>query len=276
MPLHLPRPGVEHGRWKDGQHDGRVAEDAVLDDGMVLVHPRLQRHVVVLRPAAERGQPEHRLLEAFGLQLLRRVLHQQRVAVVHRVPQLEDEDRVRTELSEFAMQLRGRQAVLVHAIVVLDLPEHLDLAANEPVPGLVDHLDVRVLAVGDPEGPPGALLLDVLKHLRLRQRGHDAPIRCRQGDLVGPLDIGFLLLAARLDDGYGHRDKLAVNDEVLVVQALQELLLGHEAIQWGGPTLREDVHPLVLLLGERQFLELRGGFEQRLPLRGRREQIEGR
>ena len=50
MPLHLPRSAVDHRGGEDGKHRLRVPEDFVLDDGVMLFHARVERHVVVLRP----------------------------------------------------------------------------------------------------------------------------------------------------------------------------------------------------------------------------------
>ena len=50
MPLHLPRSAVNHWGGEDGKHRLRLPEDFVLDDGVMLFHARVERHVVVLRP----------------------------------------------------------------------------------------------------------------------------------------------------------------------------------------------------------------------------------
>ncbi len=39
MPLDLRRPRVEHGGGEDGEDGGLGVEDALLKDGVVLLHP---------------------------------------------------------------------------------------------------------------------------------------------------------------------------------------------------------------------------------------------
>mmetsp|Transcript_111653 Transcript_111653/g.249474 ORF Transcript_111653/g.249474 Transcript_111653/m.249474 type:complete len:248 (+) Transcript_111653:583-1326(+) len=232
----------------------------------MLGHARVQRHIVVLRPTAQWRQPEHGLLVALRLQLRGGILHQEGMAVVHRVAQLEDEDRISTNLLELSLQLQGREAVLVHAIIVLYLLQHLDLSTNKPIARLHDQVNVGVIGVRDAKGPPSALLLHVLIDGGGRHDGKDGTIRCSERDLRLPIDLSLLLSGARLDDGYRHRYKLAIQDHVLVVGALQILLLGHEAIERAGPTLSQDMDPLHFLLRQCELLKLLGRLEQGRPL----------
>lgn len=87
--LYLCGPSVHHGRGEDG-HDGvgRV-QDALLQDGSVLLHAPVQRHVVIFGPAPKRMQEEDWILVAAFQQAALGVLHEQGVAVVDRVAQLE-------------------------------------------------------------------------------------------------------------------------------------------------------------------------------------------
>mmetsp|Transcript_128356 Transcript_128356/g.273695 ORF Transcript_128356/g.273695 Transcript_128356/m.273695 type:complete len:248 (+) Transcript_128356:699-1442(+) len=232
----------------------------------MLTHARVERHIVVLGPAAQWRQPEHGLLEALRLQLLGGILHQEGMAIVHRVAQLEDEDGIGTHLIELRLQLQRREAELIHAIVVLDLLQDLDLPANKPVARVHDHINVGVPGVRYAEGAPSALLLHVLIDGGGRHDGKDGTIRCSERDLRLPIDLSLLLSGARLDDGYRHRYKLAIQDHVLVVGALQILLLGHEAIERAGPTLSQDMDPLHFLLRQCELLKLLGRLEQGRPL----------
>ena len=87
-------PGVHHGRGEDG-HDGVVwFQHALLQHGSMLLHPPVQRDVVVLGPAAQRMEQENGPTVATLQQPLVGVLHQEGVAVVDRVTQLEGEDGV--------------------------------------------------------------------------------------------------------------------------------------------------------------------------------------
>mmetsp|Transcript_6459 Transcript_6459/g.15962 ORF Transcript_6459/g.15962 Transcript_6459/m.15962 type:complete len:341 (+) Transcript_6459:348-1370(+) len=272
MPLHLCRTRIEHWRGEDRKHDGGVAEDTVLNDGSVLLHPRIQRHIVVLRPATQRREPQHRFFEALLFQLLGSVLHEQRMPIVDRIAQLENKDGIRIKLLELSLQLCRGEAILVHAVIVLDLLQHLDLPTHKPVPRLVDHLDVGMLTVRDAKGSASTLLLHVLVDLGLLHGGDDGTIGPCEGDRSSPGDQVLLRCGARLHNGNRHRDKDPVHDNVLVVRALQVLGLCHEPLQRGRPSLSEYVHPLQLLLTERQLRQPRRRLQQRRPLcRGHQE-----
>mmetsp|Transcript_111651 Transcript_111651/g.249466 ORF Transcript_111651/g.249466 Transcript_111651/m.249466 type:complete len:275 (+) Transcript_111651:583-1407(+) len=239
----------------------------------MLGHARVQRHIVVLRPTAQWRQPEHGLLVALRLQLRGGILHQEGMAVVHRVAQLEDEDRISTNLLELSLQLQGREAVLVHAIIVLYLLQHLDLSTNKPIARLHDQVNVGVIGVRDAKGPPSALLLHVLIDCGGRHDGNYVTGRCSECNFRLPFDLSLLVRGARLDDGYRHRGKLAVKDHVLVMSALEILLLRHEAIERACPALSEDVDPLQFLLRQSQLLELLSSLQQRRPLRCRGNEV---
>ena len=91
---HLGGPGVHHGRGEDGDDGGLGVQHALVQHGGVLLHAPLQRHVVVLGPAPQWVQQEDRLAVAPLHQPPVGVLHQEGVAVVDGVPQLEGEDGV--------------------------------------------------------------------------------------------------------------------------------------------------------------------------------------
>lgn len=58
----------------------------------MLLHAPIQRHIILFSPPSEWVQEQHRFLVATLQQSPPGVLHQERVAVVHRIPQLEGED----------------------------------------------------------------------------------------------------------------------------------------------------------------------------------------
>lgn len=87
--IHLSGASVHHGGGKDG-HDGGVwVEDALLQHGGVLLHPPVQRHVVILGPAAQRVEQQDWAAVAALDQTLVGVLHQESVTIVDWVPELE-------------------------------------------------------------------------------------------------------------------------------------------------------------------------------------------
>jgi hypothetical protein len=120
VPLDFGGTGVEHRAWEDG-HDGVLwLEDTLCEHALVLLHARVGRYVVVLCPPAEWVQEENWLLEPASKQLLVRVLHQQRVSVVHGVAKLERVHGVGSELHPLGPQLLGRQTPVVEAVIPLD------------------------------------------------------------------------------------------------------------------------------------------------------------
>lgn len=118
-----------------------VAEDAFLMMAWC-------RSVLVFKGGrpAKREQPQHGPPVALGFQLLGRALHEEGVPVVYRVARLKDEHSIGTELLEPGLQQRGRQALHVHAVVVVEVLQDAGAVADEPIARLVDHLDVRMPA----------------------------------------------------------------------------------------------------------------------------------
>ena len=99
----------------------------------MLPHPVVQRHVIVLHPATQRMQQQERVLEIL-LEALARVLQEQAVAVVKRVPHLECVQSITLLFLHHFRNLRRQQPILIHAIVPLDPLQKLHLlAGNEPV-----------------------------------------------------------------------------------------------------------------------------------------------
>lgn len=93
---YLSRSGVHHGRRENGNDGGVRIQHALLQNGGVLLHPPRQRHVVVFGPASQRVEQQDGPAVAALHQPLLGVLHEQGVAVMDRVPELEGEHRVCT------------------------------------------------------------------------------------------------------------------------------------------------------------------------------------
>mmetsp|Transcript_19106 Transcript_19106/g.43911 ORF Transcript_19106/g.43911 Transcript_19106/m.43911 type:complete len:203 (-) Transcript_19106:218-826(-) len=202
----------------------------------MLGHPSVQWHIVILSPSTQGRQPQHRLLVPLLLQATCRILHQQSMTIVHRVTKLEHEHSVSTHLFELRLQFRRCQPKLVHAIVVHNTPQDLQLSTHKPVPSVVDQLDVRMLLVGDPESAPRALLLVVLEEFRRRQNRQVNPV-VHQCDLTLLLQLTFRLRRQRQNDRNSHRHRLFSFENVLEVEGLQVLLLGHKPLQRSRPSL---------------------------------------
>jgi hypothetical protein len=117
---------------------------------LVLLDAHVERHVGLLRPPAERREPQHGVLVAAVHQLAPRVLHQKGVASVRRVARLEGVHGVGALLFEGGAQLVRGEAVVVEAVAVRDLTEELDLTAEREVLARRKQLlHVRVLVVDD-------------------------------------------------------------------------------------------------------------------------------
>lgn len=89
---YLSWPGIHHGWRKDGHDSSIWIQDARLQHSGVLLHPPVQRHVVVLGPASQRVEEQDRPAVAALEETLVGVLHQKSVAVVDRVAELEGKD----------------------------------------------------------------------------------------------------------------------------------------------------------------------------------------
>lgn len=87
--IHLSGTCIHHGGREDGHDSGGRVEDALLQHGRVLFHPPVQRHVVILGPAAQRVEQQDGPAVAALNQAFVGVLHQESVTVVHRVSELE-------------------------------------------------------------------------------------------------------------------------------------------------------------------------------------------
>ncbi len=86
-------------------------QHSVVHDGPVLLHPDRKRHVVVLCPTPERVEQEDRVGVAAGLQLAAAVAHQQSVAVVDGISELDKERKLHINPS------RKIQTFFLHCVV---------------------------------------------------------------------------------------------------------------------------------------------------------------
>merc|ERR1711892_603939 len=147
MPLDLSRTSIHHGGWKDSENCGLRIQEPFLQDCSVLRHPRFQRNVVILGPASQRMEKEHRLLIASVHKLPLAVVHEQSMTIMDRIPQLECKDCVCVHLLELVPQICGREAVLVQAIFPSYLPQDLQFSSHKPVSTCFYHCDVRMAFV---------------------------------------------------------------------------------------------------------------------------------
>ena len=69
--------------------------------------------------------------------------HQQGMAVVDRVPELESEDGVGPDVRKLGSELSRGQPEVVEAVVPTDAVENFDVAANKPVAGSHHHLEAQ-------------------------------------------------------------------------------------------------------------------------------------
>ena len=129
VPLHLTRTGVDHRRGENGQEGVGGIEDPVLETRQVLLDTHGQGDVVGFGPASQGVQEEQGVVKAaLLLQATLRLTHQQGVAVVHGIAQLEGKYAVRlgkeqnqTPLSLLCDYKRGSVCVCV-CVGVYDSP----------------------------------------------------------------------------------------------------------------------------------------------------------
>lgn len=132
----------------------------------MLLHPPAEWDIVRLRVSPERMEEEDRVLVPHLEKPLTCVGHQESVAVVDGIPELESKDGVRVALLELLAELRRGETEAVEAIVVLDGVYHLEIASDEPVPGTSDGLvDVGQAGRSGAPRPRYPLLFVVLVNL---------------------------------------------------------------------------------------------------------------
>ena len=88
------------------QHGCVWVEHAGLEHLRMLQHTSVERDVVILGPAAERMQQKHGVLEAAIKQILMCLLHEQGMAIVDGITQLEGIHGIGLPLLELGAQLR--------------------------------------------------------------------------------------------------------------------------------------------------------------------------
>jgi len=159
--FYLSGTSVGHWRWPDGNNSCFRVKDLLLEDGIVLLHSPLEWDIIGLGPATEGVEEEDWLLVTALLQLLGGVSHEQSMAIVDWVSELEDKDGISAELFESGSELEWGLSVLVESVVPLDAVKSLEVTTDEPVSLLVDFLNVWVVdGVGTP-GSGTSLLLSV-------------------------------------------------------------------------------------------------------------------
>ena len=105
------------------------------EDAVVLLHSDVEWDVVVFGPAAQRVEEQGWPLEALGPELFVRVRHEQGVAIVHWVTELEGEDGIGFTRLELCLELERGLSVLIQTVTPRDLLEHLELTTDEEVTG---------------------------------------------------------------------------------------------------------------------------------------------
>lgn len=160
VPLDLGGASVEHGRGENGQDSGLGVEDALLQDGLMLLHANAKRNVVVLGPTTQRMQKEDRVLVAAFNQLTTAVLkdrktlidlaekrkvgicylHKKSVTIVDWIPELESKYGICPKFLEPLPELLWRQPPLVKSVIPLDPIQTFKLATHKPVARVHDLL----------------------------------------------------------------------------------------------------------------------------------------
>lgn len=220
-------------------------------------------------------EEEDWLLVAALLKLLGGVSHQEGVAIVDWVAELEDEDGIGAHLLELGSELKRRLAVVVKTVVPLHACKRLDVTTGEPVSLLVDHFDVWVVLGVAAPGTGATLFLAVDVELGVAEDGEVLAL-VRQCDGLGAVEALLVLGGEGQDDGDGLIVGAIVEDGV-EVERLEHLVLAHEPLQWSGPALGQDLVPFGVELGHLELgqaggllnlgIKLVGGDEQFLVMR---------
>lgn len=243
VPLDFCGSSVHHRAREDGEHGVLGLENTLVHDGVVLLHADGKWHIIGLGPASERVKEQHRVLEPTLEELAASVLHEEGVAIVDWVAQLEGVHGIGFSLLELSAELVGGEAVLVEAIAPGDLVKNLKGSADKEVSSREDLLNVRVASVGSTPLTAASLLLAGLKELGVP---HDGDVLAFIGKGDGGLveESLALVLGGRADDGHRLVDRALWCLDEVVVHGLEEFLLGHEALEGSSPSLGEDLEPL--------------------------------
>lgn len=130
-------------------------------------------------------------------------LHEKRVSVVYGIPQLKGKNCVGSHFSAPLSDLVRCESVLVESVVPPDSLQSLDVTAQEPVAGLVDHPHVRMSGVVGAELPAASLLLAVEEELGSSEYRH-LPVVVLQAHRRVVLQAVLVGLGHRQD----YRDRL--------------------------------------------------------------------
>lgn len=106
----------------------------------MLLHAPSEWNIILFSVATQRMEQEDRILVSHVKQAATSVGHEQGVAVVHRVPQLEGKHRVCATPLKLVAELGRGETEPVQPVVVLDRLYDLKVTADQPVSGTTDGL----------------------------------------------------------------------------------------------------------------------------------------
>mmetsp|Transcript_17517 Transcript_17517/g.51107 ORF Transcript_17517/g.51107 Transcript_17517/m.51107 type:complete len:654 (-) Transcript_17517:1277-3238(-) len=294
--LNLRRTRVHHRRGPY-RHDGRIG---VQSSGMagprvqhlfVLLHAHVQRDVVRFGPSSQGAQPEYRILEPLGAQILSGAAHQIGVSRVGGIAGLEGVHGIGALGGEFVAEFLGSLAPLVQSVVVFDPVQQFYLAADQIVAARVDMVDVGMVHVNDAKHAGDDFLLPIGVDFGIAENGDPFAHLGDQGDSA--LVRGFNVLlgegGARQRDGDGHTHAAGgltirelseiglhfvtvgvagqvewIDQDGVEVESLEEGPFAHETAEGRRPSLANGLEPIEIDIGD-EHLGQRGGLS--LPLR---------
>ena len=110
----------------------------------MLLHSPAQGNIIGLCKPSQRVEQQDGVLVAHLKKAATGVGHQQCVAIVHGITELEGEHCISIALRELLAQFGRRQPETIKAVVVLDRLQDLEIAANQPVASIgYGFFDVR-------------------------------------------------------------------------------------------------------------------------------------
>eukprot|EP00054_Salpingoeca_dolichothecata_P038006 m.12627 g.12627 ORF g.12627 m.12627 type:complete len:347 (+) comp8144_c0_seq1:485-1525(+) len=211
VPLDLSGTSVHHGRGEDGQHSMCWGQHTFSQDSVVLAHAHSKWDIIGLSPATQRMEQQSGIFKSTLLELSACVLHEQSVAVMDGVTQLEGVHGISASFFEFGAKLKGGESVFVKSIVPFDLVKDFQLSANKPFTIRKHLLDVRVSSVGNTPLTRASFLLAGLVDLGFLQDGNIFAL-IHQSNGVLAFNSGLFFIVAGKNNWDGHVGVFSAGD----------------------------------------------------------------
>ena len=259
VPQNLSWASVVHWGWPKSEDGVVIVEGSVLEESGVLSHSVVGWDIIVLAPSTEWVKEKDWVLVSLLDKLLSGILEEENVTIVEWVTDLEGVDGIGTLGLGSLLDLLGGKSPLVEVVVEGNsLDEVHGLSRDEEISLLHVNLSLGVLGGEGSESTGADLLLSVIEEAWLVDDSEDivAELSALEGNLLLS-SKGLLLLSGDwLSDWDGKEVSLAnLVGEGLHLEALEELELVHEAVEWESPAITDGLEVLSLLPVDVEDLE---------------------